>query len=260
MGKYGLIGYKLGHSFSMGIHEAYYDKIGEQSTYSLVEISESELEPFLKSIGEKGFSGVNVTIPYKKPVMPYLDEIAPEALKIGAVNTIKVSDGKLYGFNTDYYGFEKTLDKYNIDILGKNVYILGTGGASKAVSAVCCDRGADVTFVSRTPSDNVISYDALENRKGGIIVNCTPVGMYPNVDDAPMDTVENFEAVVDLIYNPSKTKLMKKAESFGIKAVNGLYMLVAQAIYSESIWHDMDFELDMVDEIFDKLFGENDVK
>lgn len=253
MGKYGLIGGKLGHSFSMGIHEKYFAAINEDSTYELVETSAEELESTLKRFSNDGFCGINVTIPHKKAVMEFLNEIAPEAKSIGAVNTIKFENGKLSGYNTDYYGFGRTLEKFGVDIAGKRVYILGTGGAANAVSAYCRDNGAEIIFVSRTPSNGAISYDELKNvPSGGVLINCTPVGMYPNIDIAPTDCVEGFSGVVDLIYNPTKTKLIANAEAHGIKAVNGMYMLVAQAIYAESIWHGVECDESIIDDIYEQ--------
>ena len=254
MAKYGLIGGKLGHSFSKGIHEMYFSAIGEESAYELIEVSEEDIEKTLMSFSREGYSGINVTIPHKKEVIKYLDEISPEAKSIGAVNTIKFSGGKMIGYNTDYYGFGKTLEKGGIEIQGKNVYILGTGGASYAVSAYCREMKAKVTFVSRTPSDNAIGYDEFEKTAtDGILVNCTPVGMYPNTDATPTEHIKCFDAVVDIIYNPLKTKLMELAEGCGIKAVNGLYMLVAQAICAQGVWHGTEFDEDIIDKIYVKI-------
>lgn len=256
MSKFGLLGGRLGHSFSVDIHNEYYNIICEKSTYELIEIPESDdVEDFIKSLSEKGFSGINVTIPYKTLVMDYLDYISEEAKKIGAVNTITVENGRLKGYNTDYFGFGEMLDKYDVDVKNKNVYVLGTGGASKAISALCEDRGAKVIFVSRKPSYNAISYEELKSDNGGILVNCTPVGMYPDIDSSPVDNVDNFDAVVDIVYNPPKTKLMKLAHDCGIKNVNGLYMLVSQAVCAENIWHGVDSEPDITEKIFHKLYS-----
>lgn len=254
MAKYGLIGGKLGHSFSLGIHERYFAAIGEESTYELVETPAENLRATLERFVNEGYRGINVTIPHKKAVMDFLDEIAPEAESIGAVNTIKFENGIMSGYNTDYYGFGRTLDKYGVKISGKRVYILGTGGAANAVSAYCRDKGAEVIFVSRTPSDGAISYAELkEVEPGGVMINCTPVGMYPDMDASPVSSTEGFDSVVDLIYNPMKTKLLSDAESRGIKAVNGLYMLVAQAIYAEAIWHGTDFDEAVIDDIYEQM-------
>ncbi len=261
MSKFGLIGGKLGHSFSLGIHERYYDSIGEESTFELIETPSDRLKLTLDELCEKGYKGINVTIPHKKAIIEFLDEISPEAKSIGAVNTVKFENGKYYGFNTDYYGFGKTLEKEGIDISNKRVYILGTGGASNAVSAYCKNNGADVVFVSRKPSDNAISYDEFTNvTDGRVLINCTPVGMHPDIDSSPTDHVKGFDAVVDVIYNPPKTKLLKIAEENGIKAVNGAYMLVAQAVYAEAIWHGTDCDENIIEVIYQnflKRMGEN---
>lgn len=222
--KCGLIGEKLSHSFSPKIHGYLADY-----SYSLFEMPESRVGEFLK---RGDFDAINVTIPYKKTVMPYLDEISGEAISIGSVNTItKNEDGKLKGDNTDYYGFWHTVEACGIVIKDKNVLILGTGGASLTAKAVSSDMGAkEITFVSRTGEVNYRNvYEKCVDSH--IIINCTPVGMYPNNGIAPIQ-LERFvkcEGVIDMIYNPAKTKLLLDAESLGIKHINGLPMLVAQA-------------------------------
>ncbi len=258
MGKYGLIGGKLGHSFSMGIHESCFDILGETSTYELIETPSEELEDTIKRLKSEKYCGINVTIPHKVAVMEYADEISAEAKSIGAVNTLKFADGKIYAYNTDYYGMKKTFEKFGVNISGKDVYILGTGGAANAVSALCNALGGKVKLVSRTATEKAMDYAEFNSiTKEGVLINCTPVGMYPNVDEIPTDSVDGFESVVDLIYNPYKTKLLRLAESKGIKAVNGLYMLVAQAVYAESIWHSIELDEKIIDEIYDKMKGED---
>ena len=222
--KCGLLGEHLSHSFSPQIH-------GELSdyNYSLIELSESEVGAFL----QKGdFDALNVTIPYKKTVMPYLCEISDEAKRIGSVNTItKTKDGSLRGDNTDYYGFWHTVEKSGIAIKNKKVLILGTGGASLTARTVSKDMGAhSIAFVSRSGE---INYENVYEKCGDteVIINCTPVGMYPNNGTSPV-TLERFtacEGVIDMIYNPAKTALLLGAERLGIKHINGLSMLVAQA-------------------------------
>lgn len=253
MAKYGLIGGKLGHSFSSGIHEKYFGILGESSTYGLFEVAEDCLKSALEGFSNDGFSGLNVTIPYKRSVMEHLDEISAEAQKIGAVNTVKFENGRKIGYNTDYYGFGKALEKFGVEIENKRVYILGTGGAANAVYAYCRDKNADGVFVSRNPKNGAIGYDELKANAQGVLVNCTPVGMYPNIDATPIDSVSEFDSVVDLIYNPSTTKLLKKAAECGVSAVNGLYMLVAQAVCSEAIWHGAEFDEKIIDEIYNGM-------
>ncbi len=220
----GLIGEHLSHSFSPQIHSYLCDY-----SYSLFEMAESEVGDFLNS---DKFDAVNVTIPYKKTVMPFLDEISDEALRIGSVNTItRTQSGKLRGDNTDYYGFSYLLEKSNILIRDKSVLILGTGGASLTARTVCEDMGAkSVSFVSRSGEINYENvYDKC--RDSEIIINCTPVGMYPNNLDAPID-ISRFpfcKGAADMIYNPARTKLLLDAQRLCIKHTNGLPMLVAQA-------------------------------
>lgn len=220
----GLIGEKLSHSFSPQIHSHFCDY-----SYTLFEMSESEVGDFIRS---NKYDATNVTIPYKKTVMPFLDEIGDEAGRIGSVNTIiRTESGALRGENTDYFGFSYMLERSGIEIGGKNVLILGTGGASLTAKAVCADLGArSIMFVSRKGEvnyDNV--YDKCADTE--VIINCTPVGMYPKNLASPIE-LDRFSAlagVADMIYNPAKTKLLLDAERLGINHVNGLSMLVAQA-------------------------------
>ena len=222
--KCGLIGEKLSHSFSPQIHRELADY-----SYTLFEMAESEVGDFLKN-GD--FDATNVTIPYKKTVMPFLDEISDEALRIGSVNTItRTAAGGLRGDNTDYYGFWHTVEKSGIIIKGKKVLILGTGGASLTARTVSEDMGAEsITFVSRSGE---VNYDNVYLRCADteVIINCTPVGMYPKNGMSPiiLDKFKICEGVIDMIYNPAKTKLLLDAERLGIRHINGLPMLVAQA-------------------------------
>lgn len=266
-GFYGLIGEKLGHSFSPLINSMVLKKIGLEGNYNLFEVERPNIKKALEGLKVLGCRGSNVTIPYKVEVMKYLDEISEEAENIGAVNTIKFCSDKLRGYNTDYYGFGMTLKKYKIDVKGRHVVILGTGGASRAVERYILDNGAaDIVYVSRTPEKNakrefeVISYDELKNIKDSdIIINCTPCGMYPNVDSCPVDNkiLGRFSAAVDLIYNPENTLFLKNGKQMGLKTVNGLYMLIAQNAASQRIWHDMDISLEIVDQVYDE-FGKLD--
>ena len=218
----GLLGGKLSHSYSPMIHS----KLGDYQ-YSLYEKTAEELEDFLKN---GCFTGINVTIPHKKAVIPYCDSLTPVAAKMGAVNTIiRQKDGKLIGHNTDYFGFQSMLSLSGLKVAGKKVLVLGTGGASNVVQAVLEEQGANVVVISRSGENH---YGNLHLHKdAAAIVNTTPVGMYPNTDDAPLSLAEfpNLEGVLDLIYNPSSTLLLQEAEQRHLIAVNGLLMLVAQA-------------------------------
>ena len=220
--KCGLLGRKLSHSYSPQIHRM----LGDYA-YSLFEQEPENLEQFLK---ESEFSGINVTIPYKKAVIPYLDEISPIAEKLGAVNTIiRRSNGSLYGHNTDYFGFSTMLQQSGLSVSGKKVLVLGSGGASNTVCAVLEERKANIVVISRNGADN---YETIvHHTDAAVIVNATPVGMYPNTGISPVDLnlFPNLEGVLDLIYNPARTQILLDAEKRGIVAVNGLLMLVAQA-------------------------------
>ena len=240
--KYALLGEKLGHSFSPIIHKEIFKDFNIDAEYELKEIKKEEIKDTLDLLKKGIYSGYNVTIPYKREVMQYLDYITPEAMAIGAVNTIAYKDGKLIGYNTDYYGFKEEVLFNKIDVNDKECYILGTGGASLALNKALKDLGGIVYFVSREPkNDNTISYSELKNKKPYLIVNSTPVGMYPNVDASPLDKEVTLKAnyVMDIIFNPLQTKLLKDANS----TMNGLFMLVGQAIKAEEIWQDKKYEL-----------------
>lgn len=218
----GLLGRKLGHSYSPQIHS----QLGSYD-YRLFEKEPEELEDFLKN-GD--FIGLNVTIPYKKDVIPFLDELSPRAKALGAVNTIVRRNGKLIGHNTDYFGFETMLLSTGVSLQGKKALVCGSGGASSTACAVLKAHGANVVVLSRTGKDN---YQNLNRHSdAALIVNATPVGMYPNVEASPIEDLAAFptlEGVLDLVYNPARTSILLKAEALGIPCVNGLRMLVAQA-------------------------------
>ena len=218
----GLLGRTLSYSYSPSIHSM----LGNYS-YILFEKEPEELEAFLKS-GE--FDGLNVTIPYKKAVIPYLDHLSPIAKRLGAVNTIvRKPDGTLIGHNTDYFGFSAMVAKSGVPVAGKKALVLGSGGASNTAVAVLKELGAQVVVISRSGENN---YSNLElHRDAALIVNATPVGMFPNVDATPicLDGFPQLLGVLDLNYNPARTQLLLDAGSRGLVAENGLWMLVAQA-------------------------------
>ena len=248
--KYGLLGEKLSHSYSPIIHNYVFEKLNIDASYELLECNKEELPNYINMLKTGVYNGFNVTIPYKKTIMEYLDVIDDKALNIGSINTVYVKDGKVIGTNTDYDGFLKTLEYYNIDVNNKECFVLGTGGASLAISAVLKDLGGNVTFVSRTPKEEVISYDDLANKDIDVLVNTTPVGMYPNVDGCPVskEVIGNSKVVIDIIFNPKITKLLEYANS----DINGLYMLVLQAFKAEEIWQDKVIDLDLK-ELFRRL-------
>ena len=218
----GLLGRKLGHSYSPQIHShlASYE-------YTLFEKEPEELEAFLKN---GSFTGLNVTIPYKKDVIPYLDELSPTAKRLGAVNTIvRREDGSLIGHNTDYFGFRSMVLRSGLAVARKKVLVLGSGGASNTAVAALEEMGAQVVVISRSGENN---YDNLHlNADAAVIVNTTPVGMYPKTGVSPisLERFQKLEGVLDVVYNPARTQLLLDAESRGLIAMNGLWMLVAQA-------------------------------
>lgn len=220
--KCGLLGRKLGHSYSPQIHAQLADY-----SYQLFEKEPEDLENFLKS-GD--FRGLNVTIPYKKAVIPFLNELSPVAQRLGAVNTIvRREDGSLIGHNTDYFGFCSMVKKSGLKVQGKKVLVLGSGGASSTAVAALQEMGADVTVISRSGENN---YGNLQlHADAAVIVNTTPVGMYPNVGTAALhlDGFPMLEGVLDVVYNPARTRLLLDAEARGLVTMNGLWMLVAQA-------------------------------
>ncbi len=249
--KYGLIGEKLGHSFSKVIHE----KIGDY-TYELKEISKENLNSFMKS---KDFSGINVTIPYKEDVIPYLDYIDSASEKIGAVNTVINRDGKLYGYNTDFYGMKLMIEKNGFDFKDKKVLILGSGGTAKTSKAVSQALGAgEIITVSRSGQ---VSYENVVSLHGDAdyIINTTPCGMFPDNDTYAVDPADfpGLKGIVDAVYNPLKTTLIQKGEEMGVKGVSGLYMLVAQAVLASEKFMGKSFDIEtLADEIYNDILRE----
>ena len=219
--KCGLLGRKLGHSYSPQIHAL----LGNYS-YQLFEKEPEEIGDFLKN-GD--FTGLNVTIPYKKEVIPFLDELSPAAARLGAVNTIVRRDGKLIGHNTDYFGFRRLVQESGLQVAGKKVLVLGSGGASSTAVAVLQELGATVIVISRSGENNYENLD--RHADAAVIANTTPVGMYPNTGKSALslDGFPRLEGVLDAVYNPARTQILLDAEHRGLAAVNGLWMLVAQA-------------------------------
>lgn len=243
--KYYLIGEKLKHSYSSLIHRRRgYD-------YQLKEIEKSALADFFET---RDFDGLNVTVPYKSEVMRYLDEIDLTAKRIGAVNTVVKRDGRLIGYNTDIFGLEYTLKKANISVDGKTITVFGSGGASKTAVELCSRLGAKKIYVvSRMGEWNYSNCYSLVDTE--VIFNCTPVGTYP-LDAAKIVDVTKYPTlcgVVDLTYNPPRTQLTLDSLRAGVRAVNGLYMLVAQAFASERIFDGKDFTEDEIDAEVDRI-------
>ena len=257
MRHYGLIGEHLGHSLSVPIHEIVFRELGISADYKLIEIPKEGFSETFASILPH-YDGLNVTIPYKKDVMPHMNRLDALATEVGAVNTIAVSDTAA-GYNTDVKGFCVMLETAGIPVRGKPCFILGTGGASLAVRAALTQLGASsITFVSRTPSEGMLSYDALTDAFSGVLVNCTPAGMFPHSDTCPLDrqlavTLPRASGVADLIYNPSETLLTGAAHQAGVPRCTGLTMLVAQALEAERIWQGYEMPKELLPLILSEL-------
>ena len=247
---YGCIGEHLPHSFSREIH----GEIGSYA-YELKELTPEELPGFMTS---RGFMGINVTIPYKQAVIPFLDEIDETARAIGAVNTVVNRDGKLYGYNTDLYGLTRLIRRIGLDLSGKKVLVLGTGGTSRTSSYAAEKLGARVVYrVSRTSREGSLSYEDVlrDHTDAQIILNTTPCGMFPRPAEQPL-SLESFtrlEGVADAIYNPLRSRLVLDARSRGIPAEGGLYMLVAQAVRASELFLNMSYPDDLTDQIYDRI-------
>ncbi|MBE6052906.1 MAG: shikimate dehydrogenase [Clostridium sartagoforme] len=261
---YGLLGEKLSHSLSPEIHSEILKLMNKDGAYKLFEINRDKLKDFTEALKLLKIKGCNVTIPYKKDIMKYIDIISDEGKKIGAINTIYLKEGKLYGYNTDYFGFGCMLKISNIDVKDKIAVILGNGGASRAALHYLLDNHAkEVYIVSRNPNKDdfsfnnvkLISYEELNVLKGNILINSTPVGMYPNVEGLPVakEVIDNFDALVDLIYNPMETKFISLGKKLNKKTVGGLYMLVGQAVKAQEIWQDTTVNEAIIEEIYNKI-------
>ena len=252
--RYGLIGEKLGHSFSKDIHERIADY-----TFDLIPLSKEEFKEFME---KKEFAAINVTIPYKKDVIPYLDEMDEHAKAIGAVNTIVNQNGKLKGYNTDFTGFLYMVKKHNVHMEGKKVLIIGNGGASAAIQAVVRhEKAGQMVVVDVVTGNGAISYDEMfsSHLDAEIIINTSPIGMYPRIGNAPIDIsmFHKCEAVMDVIYNPILTRLCFEAQEMDIKRVNGLEMLIAQAKQSVEFFLDKQIDDQIIDDIYQDMLKEH---
>ena len=253
--KYGCIGERLSHSFSREIHTALSDH-----EYELKEITRDELSAFLEA---KEFCAINVTIPYKEAVIPHLYSIDEAARKIGAVNTIVNKEGRLFGYNTDFYGMTELLSHAGVSVQDKKVAILGSGGTAKTARAVCESLGArEVLTVSRREREGAIDYLSLYEHHNDteVIINTTPVGMYPEPYEASLD-ISNFgrlSGVIDAIYNPLRTELVLSARERRIPAEGGLYMLVAQAVRASEIFLDTSYPIGTTEKVYEDILREKE--
>ena len=253
--EYGLIGEHLPHSFSKEIHEQLADY-----TYDLHELTPDALDGFMR---EKAFKAINVTIPYKRDVMAYLDEISPSAKEIGAVNTIVNRGGRLSGYNTDMLGMQALISRIGLDLTGKTVLILGTGGTSHTAQYVAKHLGAGkVVTVSRSGRGGSVTYEDAPRLypDAAVILNTTPAGMYPNVDAQAIDLslFPALKGVADVVYNPLRTQLVQQAHALGLPAEGGLYMLVGQAVAAVEIFLDRKLDPDALDKVFQAVFADKE--
>ncbi|MDD5917436.1 MAG: shikimate kinase [Clostridiales bacterium] len=251
--KYGLIGERLTHSFSAEIHYL----LGGYE-YSLIEVNPSDLAAFMK---KRDFDGINVTIPYKREVMKYLDSVSPKAEKIGAVNTVVNRGGKLYGYNTDFAGMSALIKRIGVGLSGRSVMIAGTGGTSATAAAVADSLGAaDIKFLSRRSSGGAVTYDRAAEECFGCsyLINTTPAGMYPNADAGLPLRLADFPqlaGVADAVYNPLRTGLVLASRGSGIPAEGGLYMLVAQAAAASSLFTGEEYSDGAVNTVYEKILS-----
>ena len=248
--QYGCIAERLGHSFSPEIHAC----LGSYG-YELCELKPETVADFLE---KRDFLGINVTIPYKETVIPYLSQIDEQAKRIGAVNTVVNRGGRLYGYNTDFYGMQSLIERLGLSLDHKKVAVLGTGGTSRTAVAVAESMGAKAVLrVSRTARDGAIDYEMLvrEHRDTNIIINTTPCGMYPNPDCAAveLDAFHSLEGVVDAVYNPLRPTLVLNAKRRGIAAEGGLYMLVAQAVRASELFLDITYPKETVERVYQRI-------
>lgn len=249
MKKFGLIGKNISYTLSPILHRKISTVTNNCFDYSVFDV-----ENLYKFFENRELNGVNITIPYKKEVLRFVDFISEEVKEIGATNCLKISSNRIEAYNTDYFGVIKTFEKMKLNLLNKDVYILGTGGASLAVAKALKDVKANIFFVSRNPLNRlekeykIIDYDELKERKGELLINATPVGTYPNIENSPVskEIIKNFNALFDLVYNPKETKFLKYGKELGKQVENGVYMLIIQAIKSHEIWFNRELDYNMI--------------
>ena len=247
MEKYGLIGYPLGHSFSISYFNQMFQDEGIDAMYENFEIPTIDALPEVLD-SNPNLRGLNVTIPYKEKVLPFLDSVSPEARAIGAVNVIRVThegnNVKLKGYNSDVIGFTKSIESMLDKKWHKKALILGTGGASKAIDYGLRNLGLETVFVSRYERPGTIQYSTITPeviQEYNVVVNCTPIGMYPKTEECPLlpyEAMDQHTILYDLIYNPDETKFMKLGKKYGAQTKNGLEMLLLQAFASWEFWHE----------------------
>lgn len=254
---FALLGNNISYSLSPKLHKEISKILNLNYSYDLLDYSIDDFPNFVTKLKfSSKFNGLNITIPYKTKIFPFIDEISEEANDIGAINCIKIEKNKIFGYNTDFFGLIETFKYMNLNLENKKVYILGSGGASLAsIYAVKFFNGLPI-IVSRTPnSKNSISYKDLENCKGYLLINATPIGTYPNINNSPVskNIISNFEAILDLTYNPTETLFLKYAKNLKKIYCNGLPMLIFQAIKSQDIWNNLNLSSNDYFNIYNKV-------
>lgn len=277
MNRFCLIGEHLSHSLSAVIHQRLFAMLGVEGSYDLREIPRDEAGRVVSRLADEGYDGFNVTIPYKEVVPPQLDGLSVEAAAIGAVNTVLLrptcaagpgAPCQRTGYNTDYAGFGRMLESARIDARGGTAAILGMGGAYRAAAAYLLDHGVELLYaVTRHPEREagrqtnprlrVVGYDALRGLSGALLVNATPVGMFPHAGVSPVgaEIISRFDAAADLIYNPKETEFLRLARQEGLAAVNGMTMLVAQAVAAEEIWLGRGIDAEITRRLAEEMAG-----
>lgn len=248
MKKFGLIGDSLSHSYSKIIHEFFYKKYNIDATYELINTTSDKLKDLVDLIRSEEYVGFNVTKPFKTEIMKYIDIYSPGAFECNACNTIFFSNGAVCAYNTDIYGFDFLINYNKISL--KDVFVLGSGGASKSVCSVLDSKNINYKVISR--QNDIFNYDYICNNINGYsVVNTTPIGMYPNVNETilPKEVASKANVIIDLIYNPSETLLM----SYNKNSYSGLEMLVYQAAKSFEIWNGIKVDIDTINELIKNL-------
>ncbi len=257
--KFALIGGSLSHSYSEEIHNLFFEYTGIKASYDLIEVPKSaQLAEKIEWFKSSNYRGINVTIPHKENILKYVDNKSDEVQKLGVANTLNFDAGKIHAFNTDYFGFKKTLEMNSVNPFGGKWLVLGYGGGAKSIIAVLEDMGAKIiTIANRTKKKaGILSLEEIETLdKYEGVVNTTPVGMFPNTGISPIkpEFLKKFDTAVDIIYNPLNTKFLNDAKQNGLQCVQGLYMLVAQAVKAQEIWQNRTFDDDLISRIYRKV-------
>lgn len=258
--RFGLLGYPLGHSLSGPLHSFFLNQMQQVGSYDLFPVPPENLTAEIDRLASLGMLGLNVTIPHKQSVIPSLDEMIPQAKKIGAVNTIHFINGKKVGYNTDYHGFGMLLERISFQSKGKRALILGAGGSALAAAHYLADHQiAEIIIFSRSSEGNshggfpVASYSDLSEKLSAsdLLINCTPVGMSPHTDSLPLSPslLNSYSgSVVDLIYNPTRTALIQEALKHSLPAIGGLPMLVGQGFAAQEIWQEKELNTEWLSE------------